>query len=218
MLWIGGAQWAGKTSVARMLAERYGLQLYDYDYHDARSHAARARAYPERYPYFHRGLARTADESWVLRSPQDMAASTLRVFDERFQMVLEDIRELAVEPPVLVEGWGIRPNLVAPLLKSPRQAIWLVPTERFWRRQLELLSRAQSVPVETSDPERAQRNRLQRNQLLARDVVESARQLGFRVLKVGDRTSLAEVASRVERHFAPFLPGQTTSGGSRRLS
>ncbi len=191
--------------------------MHYYDYHDARSHAARARANPERYSHFHRGLARTAHESWVLRSPQDMAASTLRVFEERFQMVLEDIRELAVEPPVLVEGWGIRPNLVAPLLKSRRQAIWLVPTEPFRRHQLEILPRAQSVPVETIDPERAQRNRLERNQLLALDVVESARQLGLRVLKVSAITSLVEVVSRVEAHFAPFLPRQTTSGRSHRL-
>jgi hypothetical protein len=206
MLSIGGAQWAGKTSIARLLAARHGLQHYDYDFHDARSHAGRARADPERYSYFHRGLARTADQSWVLRSPQEMAASTLRVFEERFRMVLEDLEKLPVEPPVLVEGWGIRPDLVAPLLKSRRQAIWLVPTEGFRRHQLEVLPRAQRVSVETSDPERAQRNRLKRDQLLARDVVESARQLGLRVVRVDGRKGLAEVAALVEAHFRPFLP------------
>lgn len=37
-LWIGGGQWAGKSSAARILALRYGLTAYHYDYHDARGH------------------------------------------------------------------------------------------------------------------------------------------------------------------------------------
>ncbi|MER5203664.1 hypothetical protein [Streptomyces sp. NPDC002825] len=35
MLWIGGAQWAGKTTVSEILALRYGLTAYQYAYHDA---------------------------------------------------------------------------------------------------------------------------------------------------------------------------------------
>jgi adenylylsulfate kinase-like enzyme len=40
-LWIGGAQWAGKSTVARILAHRHGLTAYHYDYHDARGHEDR---------------------------------------------------------------------------------------------------------------------------------------------------------------------------------
>ncbi|MFB6397429.1 hypothetical protein [Polymorphospora lycopeni] len=48
VLWIGGAQWAGKTTVAAILTSRYGLTHYHCDYHDSRAHedrrnAARAR-------------------------------------------------------------------------------------------------------------------------------------------------------------------------------
>jgi hypothetical protein len=37
-LWIGGGQWAGKSTVARLLAVRHGLTAYRYDYHDACGH------------------------------------------------------------------------------------------------------------------------------------------------------------------------------------
>lgn len=40
-LWIGGGQWAGKSTIARNLARRYGLTAYHYDYHDARGHEDR---------------------------------------------------------------------------------------------------------------------------------------------------------------------------------
>ncbi|MGC5018679.1 hypothetical protein [Micromonospora sp. DT47] len=40
-LWIGGAQWAGKTTLAATLALRYGLTAYLYDRRDARAHEDR---------------------------------------------------------------------------------------------------------------------------------------------------------------------------------
>jgi len=62
VLWIGGAQWTGKTSVARILSERHRLQLYQYDYHDSRGHAARAAARPDLYPHMHRQRELPAEE------------------------------------------------------------------------------------------------------------------------------------------------------------
>jgi len=43
-LWIGGGQWAGKSTVAGILAGRHGLTHYHYDYHDARAHQDRRLA------------------------------------------------------------------------------------------------------------------------------------------------------------------------------
>ncbi len=123
-------------------------------------------------------------------------------------MVLDDLGQMPAEPAVLVEGWGIRPSMVAPLLTSRRQGIWLVPTEGLRRRQFEALPRAQRLSVETSDPERAQRNRVERDRLLSRDVVESARRLRLKVLMVDGKKSLEEVAGLVERHFQPLLPAR----------
>jgi len=33
-LWIGGGQWTGKSTVAGIPAEQYGLIHYHYGYHD----------------------------------------------------------------------------------------------------------------------------------------------------------------------------------------
>jgi len=34
VLWIAGATDTGKTTISQIIAERYGLQLYNYDQHD----------------------------------------------------------------------------------------------------------------------------------------------------------------------------------------
>jgi hypothetical protein len=210
VLWIGGAQWSGKTSVAQLLAVRHPLLLYAYDYHDARSHADRSRADSARFPRRHAFLAaldRDPDDVWVTPAPDVMAADALRSFRERFEMVLEDLAALPAGVPVLAEGWGLRPDLIAPLLDDARRAVFLVPSEDFRQQQLCALPRAGLFPVSgVSDPDRAQRNRIERDRLLARDVVESANRLGLRVIIVDGNRSVAEVAEMVEGQFRPFLP------------
>ena len=206
VLWIGGAQWTGKTSVARILSERHRLQLYQYDYHDSRGHAARAAARPDLYPHMHRQRQLPADELWVRRAPAEMAADDVVTFEERFRMTLEDLAALPRSPPALAEGWGLRPPLVAPLLDSPRRAIFLVPTDDFRDRQLRELPRAGRLFFATKDPERAQRNRLERDRLLARDVVSTAARLGLRTVMVDGTLSVDQVVDLVADHFRPFLP------------
>lgn len=210
VLWIGGAQWSGKTSVAQLLGVRHPLVLYAYDYHDARSHAERSRAEPDRFPYRHAfftALDRHPDEVWVTPAPEAMAASTLHSFRERFAMVIEDLAAMPAGVPVLAEGWGLRPELVAPLPDDPRRAVFLVPTEQFRQQQIGTLPRAgQLQTLGVSDPERAQRNRVARDRILADDVIESAGRLGLRVIMVDGSLNVAEIADLVEEQFRPFVP------------
>jgi hypothetical protein len=210
VLWIGGGQWAGKTSVAHILIARYPLLFYAYDYHDARSHAARSRADPARYPSRHAffaALDRHPDEVWVTPPPEAMAEGTLHSFRERFAMVVEDLARMPPGPPILADGWGLRPDLVAPLLDSPRKAVFLVPSEEFRQHQIRTLPRAGALQtLGVSDPEGAQRNRVERDRILASDVVETARRHGLRVIVVDGGLDLPAVTALVEEHFRPFLP------------
>jgi len=210
LLWIGGAQWAGKSSVAQLLAVHHPLILYAYDYHDARHHAARSLAEPERFPHRHAfltALERDPDAVWVRPTPVEMAAVARLCFVERFAMVRDDLAALPTGVPVLAEGWGLRPELIAPHLRAPQQAIFLVPTEAFRQHQLGAVPRATGFNPDTpvSDPERAQRNRLERNLILTRDVEREAERHGLRVVQVDGSLGVAGLAALVEAQFRPFL-------------
>ena len=138
-LWIGGAQWAGKSTVANIVATRYGLTAYHYDYHDARGHwdrrtARRARAgMPQVDP---------PGPDWAGSTPQELAEECRVIFAEQFDFVLDDLRALTSPHPVLAEGFGLRPQMFASLLDSPGQMMVLVPTEEFRQHQLRTLPRA----------------------------------------------------------------------------
>ena len=150
-LWIGGGQWAGKSTVARLLARRYGLTAYHYDYQDARGHndlriAARVRrGEPAEGP--------SADQAWLAGSPEQLAAATLASFEERFSWALDDLRARTAGRPVIAEGWGLRPDLVAPLIEAPDRMVVMVPTEEFRQYQTRVLPRAMRLGSRLSDPE-----------------------------------------------------------------
>src|SRR4051794_17335394 len=194
-LWIGGGQWAGKSTVARILAVRHGATAYRYDYHDARGHDDRRIADRVR-----RGLpphVPDPDRSWVNTTPENMAAETLAGFPVRFEWALDDLRALVSGRPIIAEGWGLRPELVAPIIDSPRQMVVMVPTDAFRDRQLRELTRAVTIGHNVSDPARAQRNRLERDRLVADDAVRSAQRLGIRVIEVDGTRDAGAVADIV---------------------
>jgi hypothetical protein len=110
-LWIGGPQGSGTASVARALAERFGLRLYAID--------DRTQAHEERMP--------TVDERSTRASPEQTLQSFVRYARHRFRLVLEDLRELPAEPTTIVEGWQLFPTSVSAVLWEPDQALFLLP-------------------------------------------------------------------------------------------
>jgi hypothetical protein len=203
-LWVGGGQWAGKSTVARILARRYGLTAYHYDYHDARGHDDRRIARRVRLGEPAHGP--DPDDTWVNTTPEQMAAATLAGFPVRFEWALDDLRGLVSGRPVIAEGWGLRPELVAPIIDSPRRMAVMVATEEFRQRQLRDLPRAATLSQQVSDPARGQRNRLARDRIVAEDAASSARRLGIRVIEVDGTHDPNAIAGIVADHFRPYLP------------
>jgi hypothetical protein len=202
-LWIGGGQWAGKTSVARALADRHGLAAYHYDFHDARAHndrriAARARnGEPIEGP--------DLDATWVHTPPEVMARNTIDGFPVRFQWVLDDLAALYSARPVIAEGWGLRPELVVDLTNDPGRMVVLVPTDDFRAHQAARLDRARSLGLDVSDMQRAQANRLARDRIVAAHAAKQARRLGVPVVEVDGHRDLATVVDDVESLLQQYL-------------
>jgi 2-phosphoglycerate kinase len=197
ILWLGGTPCSGKTSVARRLAATHGLPVYHYD-ERAQAHEVLIR--PERHPAMCAHRAMTLDERWVLRPVEAIVATTTAAWMEQFALAIDDLRALPQGTTVLAEGPGLLPDCVAPLLSSPRQALWLVPTEAFKRATQP--TRGRAWMDETSDPARTYENLLALDLQLARDVKRRAGELGLRVIEVDGTRSVEEMAAVVAEHFA----------------
>lgn len=109
VLWIGGASDAGKTTVSRLLAERHRWQWYPCDLHE-HNHLI-ARADPERHPAISAEFQKTVEERWIQSTPEDLFLRVLQTNDERFPMILDDLRAMPARPMILVEGPRLFPKL-----------------------------------------------------------------------------------------------------------
>ncbi|MFE2180518.1 shikimate kinase [Streptomyces sp. NPDC059455] len=199
VFWIGGGSGAGKSTIARRLADRYGWRLYATD-DVMRDHAGRAT--PEEAPLLHRFIAMDMDERWVNRSPEVMLETFHWFRGEGFGLIVEDLLRLPSEPRVIVEGFRLLPRLVKPLLDAPRHAVWLLPTPDF--RQTAFRSR--SVPGEgfvwrTSDPARAGRNLAERDRMFTTCLEEEAERLRLQTIQVDTAMTEDELTERVTRAF-----------------
>ncbi|HEV2458555.1 MAG TPA: hypothetical protein VGS80_09335, partial [Ktedonobacterales bacterium] len=99
----------------------------------------------------------------------------------------------------LAEGFRLLPRLVAPLLSTPDQAVWLVPTPAFRRTAFDGRGFTWEIPSKTSDPKRALSNLLDRDRLFTDEVFEEAAKLHLHVVEVDGTLNVEELTQRVAK-------------------
>jgi len=191
--WIGGGSGAGKSTIAGLLAEVYGLHLYHCD--DAQSaHTARSNATD--HPMLHAFLAMTMDERWVKRTPEEMFHTFHGFHGEGFVLILEDLLGLPTDVPVLVDGYKLLPRLVSPLLSRSDQALWLIPTPEWRRMALSRRGSLWSIAGRTSDPQTALANLLARDALYTEEVARQAAALQLPTIEINGSATVDELVER----------------------
>jgi len=190
VLWIGGPQGSGKTSVARALSRRFDLQLYIVD--------RRTWVHEPRMPSTEFGSL-SMDERWVDAAPARMLDWFLGTSRHRFRLVLEDLRALPDSPLAVVEGPQLFPTSVAAVLRAPENALFLLPDLDEQRERL----RARGPMLGVSDGERARANATERDLLITRRFGWEAADLRLKVLRVD--APLDVIVERAVEHFRPVI-------------
>jgi len=200
--WLGGGTGGGKSTIARRLADHFGLRLYDTDRAMA-DHTTRSS--PGDSPFLQEFLAMDMDERWANRSP-DVMLDTFHWFrGEAFQLIVDDLLRMPPEP-VVVEGFRLLPALVEPLLADRRRGVWLLPTPGFRREALEQRGSLWSIAGRTSAPERALGNLLERDRMFTERVAGETERLGLTGVVIDVGTTEDELADRVTELFGLGQP------------
>lgn len=197
--WIGGGSGSGKSTIAERLATSHELALYRTD-DEMRTHAPTLSS--TEAPLLHRFLAMDMDERWVSRSPREMLDTFHWFHGEGFDRLLDDVRALAAEGAVMVEGFHLLPRLVAPLLADRHRAVWLLPTPE-WRMNV-LRARLDSglhFVDRTSNPERALANLAERDHLFTEVVRAEVRALSLASMDVDGSLGVDDLAARIAEQF-----------------
>ncbi|HEX6817946.1 MAG TPA: hypothetical protein VF120_06185 [Ktedonobacterales bacterium] len=192
--WLGGGSGAGKTTIARTLAAEHGLRLYSCDATIA-VHASRLT--PDEAPLLHAFLSMDMDERWVSRSPEVMFATFPWFAGEGFDLLVDDLLALPLEPPIIAEGFRLLPRLVAPLLSQPHRAVWLAPTPTFRAAAFQRRGFTWEIPNKTSQPQRALSNLLRRDRLFTEQMMTEATALRLDVIEIDGAQGIDDVSRRV---------------------
>jgi hypothetical protein len=196
VLWLGGSACAGKSTAARALAAAHGLTLYSCDEH-FEDHRRRASA--ERHPGFHRLMDLPPEVLWT-RPVAAQVRDLLHFYEDELILVAEDLRELA--GPVIAEGVGLLPALVAPRLADRSRACWLIATPAFRRLHYprrgpwlaELLDRC-------PDPRQAFESWMARDDGIADRLAAEAAALALPVRAVDGGATEGETVAALARQF-----------------
>jgi 2-phosphoglycerate kinase len=195
--WIGGAPCSGKSSIARLLGEQFGMHVYHgddpfYDHVDA--------ADPHTQPHLHRLRAFTWE--WLFMRPvPEQVADEIAIYREEFALILDDVRGLRGAEPLLMEGAALMPALIAPLLPSSTHAIFLIPTSAFQRATYAQRPWRQELLAQCADPQQAWENWMERDEQFGEVVAAQARAASLPVLIVDGQRTLQENALAVATHF-----------------
>lgn len=147
ILWIGGSPCSGKSSIARILADRYELQTYHcdeaFDEH-------RKRVVPDKHPMLHKWTNTPWDELWM-QPVAVLVTEAIVCYHEHFNMIIDDVLSLPRSASILVEGTAFLPNRVCRVLLNRHQAMWILSTELIPKTAL---PQSRSVGADHSGPMR----------------------------------------------------------------
>lgn len=204
VLWIGGGPCVGKTTLARLLAGKYDLKIYNLDWHLVREHRSRMGAIPGAISDGWDDLS--MDDRWLLPTPQVMAEREIASWTARFQLVVEDLLALPGGRAIVAEGPSAFPWSVAKMIASSHQAIFLLPTREFTAAVLSRRNRDGAGAAHTSEPEQARQNIHERNELMAARIRASCDELGLRYERIDGSRDIDDALGLFEEHFRPHLP------------
>ena len=194
--WIGGSACAGKSTLAKMYAEKYGFELYCCD--DNFNEHLKNITLNE--PAMCKVSKMNPNEAFVLRGIEEQLSVYIQSFKEDFSFVINDLAKKC-KKPIVVEGNQLLPKLVSQYLNEKSKAIWIIPTEEFQREYYSKRIWMHNVLKETSNPNVAFNNWMTRDALFAKMVYQEANDLNLNVLLVDGSNDLTDNFIIVENCF-----------------
>lgn len=180
---IGGAPGVGKTTLGTALAARLAIQSLTID--DVKI-AATAITSPQTHPGLHVMRKRPSLEYFTDSSIEQLKADATAQHEAVWPMIEQVVRKHARSgPPIVIDGWYMRPDWVARLKLENVWSGWIVISPDVLREREQKLAWFR----ESTDPERMLENFLARSFWYNDLIVKQAAENGMDILhQPGDRS------------------------------
>lgn len=196
--YIGGSPCAGKSTIAEILSQKYHLYYFKVDdYLDGYTKLGAFKG----YPICKKTIEMSAEQIWM-REPVLQCREEFEFYEEVFEYVLADLKQINCENGIITEGAAYVPKLIKQLGLPRNRYISITPTEEF---QISHFKRREFVPYVLegcSDMEKAFCNWMDRDILFAQEVQRQCYEERYASIINDGNIEIDELVSRVAKHFA----------------
>lgn len=207
---IGGSPCGGKSTVAEILSKRYGFYYFKVD--DFLPRYVKMGA-AKGYPVCKKQLEMSAEQIWM-REPLLQCREELEFYEEVWEFVWEDLKQVEAVNGIITEGAAYLPKLMKRLGVPANRYIAITPTEDF---QIFHFRKREFVPyvlAGCSSKEKAFGNWMKRDVLFAKEV---QRQCGDEKYALIINDGSMEVDALVGKVTAHFDRGDDHGGSGGKM-
>lgn len=195
--YIGGGICSGKSTLARRLADRYGMAYYCLDDHLDEFMDLGAR---KGDAYLKNAYKMQGDALWM-RDTAEMAEESLEIYRRIYKFCLRDLRRLAEHGDVIAEGAGYLPELMKNDDVAADRYICMVSAPNFERQRYETMNFVNYCLALCSDRDKAFDNWMDRDARVAFYVKKSAEENGYSVFTIDNASSEDNMQRSAEEAF-----------------
>lgn len=202
LIWIGGASRAGKSTVAKRLAETYG---FGYLSGDAAANA-HVRSAPESSPSYEVRLSlddREASTRYLCTSAQHIADTNFARAAEEYELIKKDVTAVQTDRGVIVDAFLLPPSRAVEEVDRA-DLMFLFSTEEFQRERWIESTWYRKYTDNTEDPELAVSNFIESGIVVSRELLAECKRVGAPFLITGGVLDLSEVYERVCAHLVGY--------------
>lgn len=194
---LGGSPCSGKSTIAEQLSKEFDLPYYKVDDHQMRHiKNANQRDHPTMVAFAQMDW----DEIWS-RPADFQMREEITFYEERFEMILEDLLEYKNEDAVIMEGAAFLPSLVHSWGVPHDRAFFLIPIKEFQIDHYSKRPWIESILGSCKDPEQAFANWMERDHLFGMEIISQAKIYDYQYAIVNGNIYIDDLYAMVKKHF-----------------
>ncbi len=194
---IGGSPCSGKSTIAEMISEQYGLYYFKVDDY-LEAYIGRGNALNK--PFSTQVSELSADEIWM-REPMIQNKEELEIYREIFGFIMEDLSKIEAPNGIITEGAAYLPDLMNEMQVDANSYICIVPTRNFQYHHYKLRPWVPEVLKDCTDKEQAFENWMERDSLFAVQIKDDADKLGYRTIIIDGTIGPNQIYQQVVKWF-----------------
>jgi 2-phosphoglycerate kinase len=194
---IGGSPCCGKSTIAEYLAKEFNFEYYKIDDHE-KEHSERCQ--PDRHPTMFKYSKMCWNEIWM-RPVSYQVQELIEYYQERFEMIIEDLEKYDLSKPIILEGAALLPKLVDQYNVKFQNILFMVPTKQFQLNQYSKRKWIHEILNECEDLEQAFSNWMMRDQIFSEKILSEAKVRNYWTILVDGSNSIDENYKKVKDYF-----------------